>query len=78
MEVKLMGCCILMERCRIKFYGTHDMSCGWNLKECENFFQNWEKEIEQPDINTILEFFNISITIYVSKNGRLNNYQITM
>ena len=48
-----------MERCRIKFYGTHDMSCGWNLKECENFFQNWEKEIEQPDINTILEFFNI-------------------
>lgn len=48
-----------MERCRIKFYGTHDMSCGWNLKECENFFQNWENEIEQPDINTVLEIFNI-------------------
>lgn len=48
-----------MECCRIKFYGTGDLSCGWNLKECENFFQNWDKEIEQPDINTILELFNI-------------------
>lgn len=43
----------------IKFYGVHDLSSGWHLKEIEEFFQHWNEKIHDPDLNTILELYNI-------------------
>lgn len=43
----------------IKYYGPHDMSSGWHLREAESFFQNWDENVCKPDINTILELYNI-------------------
>ena len=48
-----------MEHRGIKFYGPQDMSTGWHLREAEEFFQNWEENIGNPNINTILELYNI-------------------
>lgn len=48
-----------MERERIKYYSPQDMSCSWNLRAAEAFFSDWEKNIAEPDINTILELYNI-------------------
>lgn len=44
---------------RIKFYGVHDMSSGWYLQKIEAFFQDWDKYICKPELNTILELYNI-------------------
>lgn len=44
---------------RIKYYGPEDMSCFWNLQAAEAFFSDWEKNTADPDINTILELYNI-------------------
>ena len=35
------------------------MSSGWHLKEIEEFFQHWNEKIHDPDLNTILELYNI-------------------
>lgn len=43
----------------IKFYGAHDLSSGWQLKEIEEFFQHWDEKIYEPDLNTILVLYNI-------------------
>lgn len=43
----------------IKYYGPHDMSSGWHLREAESFFQNWDEHVCKPDINSILELYNI-------------------
>ena len=43
----------------IKFYSVHDMSSGMFLRESEAFFQNWDENTNNPDINTILELYNI-------------------
>ena len=43
----------------IKFYGAHDLSSGWQLKEIEEFFQRWDEKIHEPDLNTILVLYNI-------------------
>ena len=48
-----------MSHRRIKFYSVHDMSIGWYLKEVEQFFENWEDKVDNADINTILELYNI-------------------
>ena len=44
---------------RIKFYGGHDMSSGGYLKKIEAFFQDWDECIRKPELNTILELYNI-------------------
>lgn len=43
----------------IKFYGARDMSSGWYLKEIEEFFRRWDEKIHEPDLNTILELYNV-------------------
>lgn len=43
----------------IKYYGPRDMSAGWHLHEAESFFQNWDENVCDPDINAILELYNI-------------------
>lgn len=49
-----------MEKHRnIKFYGVHDMSSGYYLREAETFFQNWDEYASTPDLNTIIELYNI-------------------
>lgn len=49
----------MSERSNIKFYGIHDMSSGYYLKETEAVFQNWDNYISSTDINTMLELYNI-------------------
>ena len=49
----------MSERSNIKFYGIHDMSSGYYLKETEAVFQNWDDYISGTDINTMLELYNI-------------------
>ena len=48
-----------MKHKKIKYYGSHDMSAGWHLREAETFFQNWDDNIRDLSINTILELYNI-------------------
>lgn len=48
-----------MEHRCIKFYSVNDMSSGWYLRDVEMFFQHWNENINNPDINTILELYNI-------------------
>ena len=43
----------------IKYYGPNDMSTGWNLREAENFFMHWDENVENLNINTVLELYNI-------------------
>lgn len=48
-----------MKHSGIKFYSVHDMSSGWHLRDAETFFQHWDENTSDPDINTILELYNI-------------------
>lgn len=48
-----------MEHRCIKFYSVNDMSSGWYLRDVEMFFQHWNENTNNPDINTILELYNI-------------------
>ncbi|MBR5491468.1 MAG: hypothetical protein IKV79_09385, partial [Oscillospiraceae bacterium] len=43
----------------IKYYGPHDMSTGWHLREAEDYFLNWDENIRELNINTVLELYNI-------------------
>lgn len=43
----------------IKFYSEYDMSSGSYLQEAEAFFENWDENVNNADINTILELQNI-------------------
>lgn len=43
----------------IKFFGVHDMSSGFYLREAETVFQNWDEYVSTPDINTMIELYNI-------------------
>ena len=44
---------------RIKFYSVNDMGTGWHLQKMEAFFRDWDILTDNPDVNTILELFNI-------------------
>lgn len=44
---------------RVKFHSANDLSTCWYLQKIETFFLNWHKHICAPDVNTILELFNI-------------------
>ncbi len=48
-----------MEHQGVKFYSTHDMASGVHLYNAEIFLQNWDENIRDPNINTILELYNI-------------------
>ena len=49
----------MQEHWRIKFYSEYDLSFAFHMERAEMFFQNWEQNIGEPDINTILELYNI-------------------
>lgn len=49
----------MQEHWRIKFYSEYDLSFAFHMKRAEKFFRNWEQYIGEPDINTILELYNI-------------------
>ena len=49
----------MQEHRRIKFYSEYDLSFAFHMKRAELFFQNWEQNTCEPDINTILELYNI-------------------
>lgn len=49
----------MSEHTRIKFYSVHDLSFASNMKRVESFFEKWEQNTCSPDINTILELYNI-------------------
>lgn len=61
-----------MRDMRIKFYSKHDLSSGWNLREAESFLQNWDERVCNPDINTILEVYNIKK--YFDNDMRLDQW----
>ena len=42
----------------VKFYSEYDMSSGSHLQEAEAFFENWDENISNADINTILSAYN--------------------
>lgn len=44
---------------KIKFYGVHDLSSGSYLQKIEEFFLHWDVKIREPDLNTVLELYNI-------------------
>ena len=48
-----------MEHFGVKFYSKYDMSAGSNLQEAEAIFQSWDEYLSNPDINMILELYNI-------------------
>lgn len=56
----------------IKFYGVHDMSSGWHLRAAETFFQHWNENLSNPDINAILELYNIKQ--YFDEDMRLEQW----
>ena len=47
------------EHSRIKFYSAHDLSSGYHLQEVEKVFQKWDEYTQNPDINTVIELYNI-------------------
>lgn len=49
----------MQEHRRIKFYSEYDLSFAFHMQRAELFFQNWEQNTCEPDINTILELYNI-------------------
>ena len=53
----------------IKFFGECDMSSGWFLQKIEKFFQHWDERIQEPDLKTILELYNIKK--YIDSGMRL-------
>lgn len=48
-----------MEHFGVKFYSKYDMSVGSNLQEAEAVFRNWDEYLSNPDVDTILELYNI-------------------
>lgn len=62
----------MMKHRGIKYYGPHDMSSGWHLREVESFFQNWDENTRNLDINTILELYNIKQ--YLDADMRLKQW----
>ena len=52
---------------RIKFYSANDLSSSWFLQAIELYFQNWDQNLNQVNINTILELYNIQLYIQVGK-----------
>lgn len=57
----------MQEHRRIKFYSEHDMSFYLNLNRLEQFFRSWEQNTCEPDINTILELYNIRKYFHTDK-----------
>ncbi len=57
---------------RVKFYSVHDLSAGGHLRMAEVVLQNWEENISNPDINTILELYNIKL--YFDSGMRLKEW----
>ena len=60
---------------RVKFHSANDLSTCWYLQKIETFFLNWHKHICAPDVNTILELFNIKntqIQAFDSYTGAIN------
>ena len=55
----------MSEHTRIKFYSVHDLSFASNMKRVESFFEKWEQNTCSPDINTILELYNIKQYFYI-------------
>ena len=53
----------------IKFFGECDMSSGWFHQKIEKFFQHWDERIQEPDLKTILELYNIKK--YIDSGMRL-------
>lgn len=71
----------MSERSNIKFYGIHDMSSGYYLKETEAVFQNWDNYISSTDINTMLELYNIKSSLMLEHGwttGMTNSMELTM
>lgn len=48
-----------MSDMKVKFYGEHDMSAGLHLKRAASILENWNESTDMPDINQVLEFYNI-------------------
>lgn len=48
-----------MSDMKVKFYGEHDMSAGLHLKRAASVLENWNESTDTPDINQVLEFYNI-------------------
>lgn len=44
---------------KVKFYGEHDMSAGLHLKRAASVLENWNESTDTPNINQVLEFYNI-------------------
>lgn len=71
----------MQEHRRIKFYSEHDMSFYLNLNRLEQFFRSWEQNTCEPDINTILELYNIRKYFHTDKianiwaDGRFREYK---
>ena len=62
----------MSERSNIKFYGIHDMSSGYYLKETEAVFQNWDNYISGTDIKSSLMLEHGWTT------GMTNSMELTM
>lgn len=71
----------MSEHTRIKFYSVHDLSFASNMKRVESFFEKWEQNTCSPDINTILELYNIKQYFSTGRvlstwsNEQLDEYQ---
>lgn len=48
-----------MSDMKVKFYGEHDMSAGWQLKRAASVLENWDESVSIAEINQIIEFYNI-------------------
>lgn len=44
---------------KVKFYSINDMSCGYNLKNCEILLKEYESGKEAQGINDMIELYNI-------------------
>lgn len=71
----------MSEHTRIKFYSVHDLSFASNMKRVESFFEKWEQNTCSPDINTIIELYNIKQYFSTGRvlstwsNEQLDEYQ---
>ncbi|MEG1169705.1 MAG: hypothetical protein RSD92_06255 [Erysipelotrichaceae bacterium] len=62
-----------MSKHRVKFYGSSNLSTGYNLERIEDIFQDFNgKASGNYDINDILEFYNI--TLYLEKQCYLDTW----
>lgn len=62
----------IMALSRVKYYGSDDLSAGWNLKKAEQILQSWDNDIYISDVNRVIEFYNIQK--YFSSSARLDNW----